>query len=85
MWNDRLVGCPTNLNVWQKILSVRSLMFKKENYIDVWIEFCKLALKEHKNDVCKMTLDLLRNEVTNVSNTKIPELELIDLELKYRF
>lgn len=48
VWNDRLVGCPTTLNVWQKLMTVRSLMFKKEDYIEEWVEFYKLGLKESK-------------------------------------
>ena len=61
-------------------------MFKKEEYIEEWIEFYKLALKENKNykDGGKLMNEQIRYEINNLSIKKNPELELIDLEIMYR-
>jgi FKBP12-rapamycin complex-associated protein len=85
IWSDRLVGNTRSLVVWQKIVSVRSLMFNKSEELDFWLDFCKLALKEHKTELCKSTLDSIKQELAGKhQNNRVVELELLELEYKYK-
>jgi hypothetical protein len=69
------MGNTRSLVVWQKILCVRSLMFSKSEEIDFWLDFCKLALKEHKYDICKSTLDSIKVELSGKhQNNRVVEL-----------
>lgn len=44
-WNKRLLGCQKNVDVWQRILRVRSLVVKPKQDMQVWI-WCLLDLIE---------------------------------------
>ena len=43
MWVDRLNGNPRDIETWQKVLSVRGLLFSKtenmDTYINIYIVF----------------------------------------------
>lgn len=85
IWSDRLMGNTRSLVVWQKIVSVRSLMFSKSEELDFWLDFCKLALKEHKTELCKSTLDAIKQELAGKhQSNRAVELELLELEYKYK-
>eukprot|EP00003_Mantamonas_plastica_P010783 TRINITY_DN2025_c0_g1_i1.p1 TRINITY_DN2025_c0_g1~~TRINITY_DN2025_c0_g1_i1.p1 ORF type:complete len:2240 (+),score=782.23 TRINITY_DN2025_c0_g1_i1:702-7421(+) len=57
MWVDRLHGCQRNLDVWQSILSVRSLVMTADQDRDIILEMSDLCLKSGRN---KLALKFLR-------------------------
>ena len=60
IWEDRLNGCERNIDIWQKILSVRSLLLNKNENMDSWLKFAKLALKSNQTNLCEKTLNSLK-------------------------
>jgi phosphatidylinositol kinase/protein kinase (PI-3 family) len=45
MWASRLDGCQRSIDVWQRILSVRSLVLKPHEGLDTWLEFVRICRK----------------------------------------
>nr|CCA19196.1 PREDICTED: similar to fkbprapamycin associated protein putative [Albugo laibachii Nc14] len=44
MWHDRLfTGCKRDVNVWQQILAVRSIILRPQEDIESWLEFASLC------------------------------------------
>ncbi len=44
-WKRRLQGCRSDLSVWQRVLSVRSLILSPKDHIDAWLQFVSLCLQ----------------------------------------
>ena len=51
IWNDRLKGNPKDIDTWQKVLSVRGLLFNKLEYMEPWLKFCKMALETKDTEI----------------------------------
>lgn len=45
MWRGRLKGVQRNVEVWQALLSVRSLVLPRHQDTHTWLKFCALARK----------------------------------------
>ena len=61
MSNLRLKGCQRNVEVWQRILKVRSLVLNTVENMEMWIKFANLCRKSGRLGLCQKTLiDLLR-------------------------
>lgn len=45
MWRDRLRGVQRNVEVWQALLSVRSLVLPRHQDTHTWLKFTSLARK----------------------------------------
>jgi len=58
-----LHGNPKDVDTWQKILSIRNLLVSKNENLDTWFKFSKLALKQNQMQVCKRVLDELKTEL----------------------
>ena len=58
-WNRRLMGCKRNVEVWQKILSVRSLMLPPHEDFKTWLKFASLARKAGRLRLSAHTLATL--------------------------
>lgn len=58
-WNKRLMGCQKNVDVWQRILHVRSLVLEPKENEEVWIKFANLCRKSGRMNLAKKTLDAL--------------------------
>ncbi|CCI39855.1 unnamed protein product [Albugo candida] len=44
MWHDRLfTGCKRDVNVWQQILAIRSIILRPQEDIESWLEFASLC------------------------------------------
>eukprot|EP01103_Thecamoeba_quadrilineata_P007525 TRINITY_DN17389_c0_g1_i1.p1 TRINITY_DN17389_c0_g1~~TRINITY_DN17389_c0_g1_i1.p1 ORF type:complete len:1008 (-),score=152.93 TRINITY_DN17389_c0_g1_i1:138-3029(-) len=55
-WKRRLVGCQANIEVWQRLLAVRSLVLPPEKDIDSWLKFANLCLKSSRQALTKRIL-----------------------------
>jgi serine/threonine-protein kinase mTOR len=42
-WGKRLQGCRSDVTVWQRVLSVRSLILHPRDHIDAWLQFASLC------------------------------------------
>jgi FKBP12-rapamycin complex-associated protein len=76
MWTERLKGCKRNVEVWQQILSVRSLVTGPKEDIDTWLEFSSLCRKNGRLHLSLRILTQLvgRNpsELVTRLDTKLP-------------
>ena len=45
MWRGRLRGVQRNVEVWQALLSVRSLVLPRQEDVHTWLKFASLARK----------------------------------------
>lgn len=68
IWNKRLSGCQKNINVWNKILLVRSLVLKKSDNLHSWLKFSSLCRKQsHKELASNVLYDLGINRLPDNS------------------
>lgn len=56
MWSNRLNGCQRNVDVWQRVLRVRSLVMSPKDDMDPWIKFANLCRKSGRLNLCQKTL-----------------------------
>ena len=56
MWKDRLWGAQRNIEVWQAILSIRSMVLPKSEDIHTWVKFASLCRKSGRVRQSKATL-----------------------------
>ncbi|KAG0659340.1 hypothetical protein C6P45_001859 [Maudiozyma exigua] len=61
-WNKRLLGCQRNVDVWQRILKVRSLVIKPKQDMQIWIKFANLCRKNNKLNLAEKALNSLSDE-----------------------
>ena len=61
MWHDRLWGVQRNVEVWQAVLSVRSLVLPVNEDSDTWLKFASLCRKSGRLRQSKRTLLKLLN------------------------
>ena len=55
-WTKRLRGCQQEIDVWQRMLKVRSLVLEPAQNIDMWIKFANLCRKSGRNGLAERTL-----------------------------
>ncbi|OXG23734.1 FKBP12-rapamycin complex-associated protein [Cryptococcus neoformans Ze90-1] len=58
-WKKRLAGCQRDVEVWQRILQVRSLVLKPNEDMDTWIEFADLCRTSDRLNLAEKTLTSL--------------------------
>ncbi|KRX06464.1 Rapamycin-binding domain [Pseudocohnilembus persalinus] len=63
IWNDRLNGNPRDTDTWQKVLSVRGLLFSKAESMETWLKFARMALKQDQNQISQKIIDKLKEEI----------------------
>eukprot|EP01130_Rhizamoeba_saxonica_P013003 TRINITY_DN5522_c0_g1_i2.p1 TRINITY_DN5522_c0_g1~~TRINITY_DN5522_c0_g1_i2.p1 ORF type:complete len:981 (+),score=219.79 TRINITY_DN5522_c0_g1_i2:47-2944(+) len=67
MWRKRLEWCQKDVDVWRRILAVRSIAISPNDDLQTWIKFSSLCIKSGK-------LDLARKSLINLmSNNSIEE------------
>ncbi len=55
-WMKRLKGCQPDVEVWQRILQVRTLVLSPVEASDMWIKFANLCRKSDRLDLARKTL-----------------------------
>lgn len=55
-WNKRLKGTQRNVDVWQRILKIHSLVVSSQEDMDMWIKFANLCRKSGRFNLCQKTL-----------------------------
>ncbi|KAJ3235923.1 phosphatidylinositol kinase- protein kinase tor1 [Chytriomyces hyalinus] len=74
-WVTRLKGCELSVDVWQRILRVRSLALDPKDEVEVWIRFANLCRKQGNFTLAHQTLNKL---LTVPRPEAFGELELIN-------
>ncbi|OWB72318.1 hypothetical protein B5S31_g2025 [[Candida] boidinii] len=78
-WNKRLLGCQKNVDIWQRMLKVRSLVIKPKDDMEMWIKFSNLCRKSSRLGLAERSLNSLLND--NLSNKAPPH--VVYAQLKY--
>ena len=65
-WNKRLVGCQRNVDVWQRVLKVRSLVIKPKQDMQIWIKFANLCRKSGKLNLAEKALNSLSDDTSEI-------------------
>ena len=52
IWSDRLIGCPHEYAIWNKLIYVRRLLFKKMEYFDFFYEYCEICIEQNQIRGC---------------------------------
>jgi FKBP12-rapamycin complex-associated protein len=58
-WTERLKGCERDPDVWQRLLSVRSLVISAGQDTEVWLKFAALCRKSDRHRLAHSTLTSL--------------------------
>lgn len=45
IWTRRMLGVERNIQVWQSLMLVRSLVFEPREDVDIWLKYARLCLK----------------------------------------
>lgn len=67
-WMKRLKGCQPDVEVWQRILSVRSIVLTPADDTETWIKFANLCRKSGRMVLAEKTLNSLLGPDLNSSN-----------------
>ncbi|KAF7308846.1 Serine/threonine-protein kinase TOR [Mycena kentingensis (nom. inval.)] len=59
MWMKRLKGCTPDVDVWQRILQVRTLVINPESEPDMWIKFANLCRESNRMALAEKTINSL--------------------------
>ncbi|KAI9736363.1 MAG: phosphatidylinositol kinase- protein kinase tor1 [Cirrosporium novae-zelandiae] len=85
-WAKRLLGCQQNVEVWQRMLKVRSLVVSPLENLDMWIKFANLCRKSNRIGLAEKSLNslvnLTSNNATDISSRAAPP-EVNYAQLKY--
>ncbi|KAJ5176104.1 Serine/threonine-protein kinase tor2 [Penicillium canariense] len=69
-WNQRLLGCQQNVEVWQRMLKVRALVTAPRENLDMAIKFANLCRKSNRMGLAERSLASLETVVTDASGTR---------------
>lgn len=87
-WWNRLLGCQCNMEDWQRILQVRSLVLSQQEELRGWIKFSSICRKGGKMSLSERTLLTLLNHDSECSEVeplscKYPQVTLAYLKHKW--
>ncbi|CAB40167.2 TORC1 serine/threonine protein kinase Tor2 [Schizosaccharomyces pombe] len=70
-WVRRLKGCQRNVDVWQRMLRIRSLVISPRDNMEMWIKFANLCRKSGRISLAKKSLNLLLEDDENLDNSLV--------------
>lgn len=56
LWSRRLQGCRKNIEHWQRILMVRSLVLSQNELRPMWVKFASMCRKENRMGMAKRVI-----------------------------
>ncbi|KTB17890.1 Serine/threonine-protein kinase TOR1 [Nakaseomyces glabratus] len=85
LWDQRLLGCQKNVDIWQRILRVRSLVVKPKQDMHIWIKFANLCRKSGRMSLAQKALYSLLEDGSdpNQPNTAKAPPPVVYAQLKY--
>ncbi|RMZ86883.1 hypothetical protein DV736_g5890, partial [Chaetothyriales sp. CBS 134916] len=84
LWNDRLVGCQANVEVWQRMLKVRALVLRPEENPTIWIKFANLCRKSERSHLAERSLASLQG-IRDTDTDKTAKEAVAFARLKYNW
>ncbi|KPM03125.1 serine/threonine-protein kinase mTOR-like protein [Sarcoptes scabiei] len=82
-WWQRLQGCQRQIEDWQKILQIHSLVLSPQEDMKSWLKFAKLCEKNNRNDLSyKIITKLMQVDPANSICERIP-ITYPEVSLKY--
>ena len=89
-WTRRLLGCQRNVEVWQRMLKVRSLVVPPKDNIKMWIKFANLCRKSGRIGLAEKTLGELQKVRSGLDSDDLLEgasgvPEVLYAQLKYQW
>uniref|UniRef100_A0A6B2KWQ4 non-specific serine/threonine protein kinase n=1 Tax=Arcella intermedia TaxID=1963864 RepID=A0A6B2KWQ4_9EUKA len=78
LWENRLAGVERNVEVWQNILSVRSLVLPPQSNPEIWVKFSNLSRKNMRFKRAEIILTQLL-----LGDSKLTQTASIDPKVKY--
>lgn len=81
-WNARLMGCQRNVDIWQRMLKVRTLVIKPKQDMDMWIKFANLCRKSGRLGLAEKALNSLLEEGEDPNTSRAPP-QVVYAQLKY--
>ncbi|KAG8682008.1 phosphatidylinositol kinase- protein kinase tor1, partial [Ceratobasidium sp. 395] len=71
-WMKRLQGCQPNIETWQRVLQVRTLVLQPDQDTPMWIKFANLARKSDRMKLAQKTIEsLLRPHVDQQASPEV--------------
>ncbi|KAJ3431054.1 serine/threonine-protein kinase mtor [Anaeramoeba flamelloides] len=72
-YSKRLLNCKKEINIWQRILSVQSIVIPPKENIEIWLKFAKLSIKNGKNFTLaeRSIRKFIDSKLINTQNQKI--------------
>lgn len=58
-WEKRLMGCQHNVDIWQRILNIRTLVLEPKQNMKTWIKFANLCRKSNRIGLAEKSLNML--------------------------
>lgn len=81
-WNARLLGCQRNVDIWQRLLKVRTLVVKPKQDMEMWIKFANLCRKAGRLGLAEKSLNSLLEEGDDPNTSRAPP-QVVYAQLKY--
>ncbi|AOW06792.1 armadillo-type protein [Yarrowia lipolytica] len=82
-WMKRLKGCQRNVEDWQRMLKVRSLVVKPKQDMEMWIKFANLCRKSGRLSLAEKSLNALLDPDDPDSQTSRAPPPVVYAQLKY--
>lgn len=81
-WNARLLGSQRNVDIWQRMLKVRTLVIKPKQDMEMWIKFANLCRKSGRFNLAEKSLNSLLEEGSPENPSRAPP-QVVYAQLKY--
>ncbi|KAJ3911267.1 FAT domain-containing protein, partial [Lentinula edodes] len=86
-WVKRLQGCQRDVEVWQRILQVRTLALESEDAPQMWLKFANLCRKSDRMNLAEKVLKSLLRNFFAQTRCSVPQFEttpeIVYAHLKY--
>lgn len=80
IWSRRLDGCLEDVDVWQEILSVRSLVFRPRDDMNTWLRFASIC---RKNDQLALSWQVLTELLDGEEDSLPMQLPMVNVSYSY--
>ncbi|GMM52375.1 phosphatidylinositol kinase-related protein kinase [Starmerella bacillaris] len=81
-WEQRLLGCQRNVDTWQRVLNVRTLVLEPKENMRTWIKFANLCRKSNRLALAEKSLNMLLDIDEDTGERRAPP-QLVYAQLKF--
>lgn len=83
-WKKRLLGAKPDVDVWQTMLAIHSLVVSHDEDVDIYLKFASLCRKSERYSIAQKILGLLMRADLSTS-LDLPKLKLIQPKIVYSY